>query len=891
MITSTRHTLDDRERWAELERYFADAIEQPRAQRAEWLEVNVRDDLVRTELQAMVAAHERVTGILDRPLTIAPSDVTMRLQRALGDWYTIIRSLGHGGSASVFLAREHKHDRSVVLKVLHPEIAAQLGVHRFIGEVRIAAQLAHPHILPLIDSGEADGLLYYVMPHLEGETLRDRLTRMRRIPTSQAVGLLRDIADALRAAHAAGVVHRDLKPENVLCAEDHAYLIDFGIAVRGDLEMPRHTSEGMVVGTLGYMSPEQAAGQSVGPPSDIFAWGVIAREMLTGMGPLDPSERSLTGEPASLAALVRQALEADPKKRPASAGEIVARLASVQRPPRRAVRQRAALAGLVITMVAAALLARWGRSGHASVPGLELPVAVAPLHNETGDTTLGIWSRMTADWLTQGLHETARVRVVPWPTVRQVWEQLHATGEAASASLAREVHAATIVTGSYYLTGDRVGFRIDVTDPRRNRLIASLPAIVVGRDSLEHGIRQLRSRLMAFVALRYDERASSLPGLATRPPTFDAYRAFDRGLASYNDQAYGAAATEFRHAWLADTMFPVPLIYAAMAHWNRDEYEWVDTLVMMARARRDRMSEYDQQQLEYLSALLASDGGRAMAAGKRAVEIAPESRAAYNLGRDLIAMDRAEEGRRVLEAIDPERGLMKGWPSYWTQLTHARHLTRDHDAELEAARSMKERFPESTVALVLEARALAALARTSSLDSLLSITAARPAGTYWSHGAELVVAGEELIAHHDTALGRPYLERAVGWLERELRSDAGRREHRYWLGSALYDLGRWRDADAVLGALYRDFPDRPQYGGLAALARARAGDARAAARLLGDPPGFARGEHTMFRARLAAVAGDTAASRGLHHQALGEVVSGFAWLHSSAYRDLSFMGR
>jgi tRNA A-37 threonylcarbamoyl transferase component Bud32 len=891
MITTTRHTLDDRERWAEVERYFAEAIEQPRDERVQWLEANVRDDLVRTELQAMVAAHERVTGILDRPLASAPSDVTMRLQRALGDWYTIIRSLGHGGSATVFLAREHKHDRSVVLKVLHPEIAAQLGVHRFISEVRIAAQLAHPHILPLIDSGEADGLLYYVMPHLEGETLRDRLERLGRIPAPQAVGLLRDIADALRAAHAAGVVHRDLKPENVLCAGDHAYLIDFGIAVRDDLEIPRHTSEGMVVGTLGYMSPEQAAGQSVGAPSDIFAWGVIAREMLTGLGPLDATERSLTGVPAPLASLVREALEVDPGRRPASAREIVARLESIHAPARRAARRRLALVGLVAVAAAAALLVRARVSGDADVRGLALPVAVAPLHNETGDTTLGIWSRMTADWLTQGLHETALVRVVPWPTVRQAWEQLQASGEAAPAALAREVGAATVVTGSYYLTGEHIGFRLDVTDPGRNRLIASLPAIVVGRDSLEQAVSQLRSRLMGFVALAYDERASSLPGLAARPPTFDAYRAFDRGLASYNDQEYGAAATEFRRAWLADTTFPVPLIYAAMAHWNRDEYEWVDTLVTMAQARRDRMSEYDQQQVAYLSALLASDGGRAMAAGMRAVEIAPESRAAYNLGRDLIAMNRAEEGRRVLEAIEPERGLMKGWPSYWTQLAHARHLTRDHDAELEAARSMRERFPESTVALVLEARALAAAKRASSLDSLLSITAARPAGTYWSHGAELVVAGEELIAHHDAARGRPYLDRAVAWLERELRADAGRREHRYWLGSALYSLGRWREADAVFGALHREFADRPQYAGLAALARARVGDARGAARLLGEPPRFARGEHTMFRARLAAIAGDTAASRGLRQQALGEVVSGFAWLHSSAYRDLSFAGR
>lgn len=879
--------MEDHARWDEIERLFAAALEQPRAARARWISVNVDDGALRAELDAMLAAHERVTGILDRRISIDTADVSSRLQRALGDRYTIVRSLGRGGSATVFLAREHKHDRHVVLKVLHPEIAALLGVHRFLSEVRIAAQLSHPHILPLIDSGEADGLLFYVMPHLEGETLRDRLGSEARIALPQAVALLRDIADALRAAHGAGVVHRDLKPENVLCAGDHAYLIDFGIAVREDVEQTRHTQEGMVVGTLGYMSPEQSAGEEVGPASDIFAWGVIAREMLTGIGPLEPVGNDLPGVPHRLAALVRQALETDRERRPASADEIVTRLGALHSGSRNAVRRRATLAGLVAApLILVAIL--WSRSaGDTATRGLALPVAVAPLHNETGDTTLGIWGRMAGDWLTQGLHETSLVRVVPWPTVRQAWEQLDAGGKAASAaSLAGEIHAATLVTGSYYLTGERVGFRLDVTDPRRNRLIASLPAIVVARDSLEVAIRELRDRLMGFVALQYDERASALPGLAMRPPTFSAYRAFDRGLASYNQQEYAAAAAEFRHAWSVDTSFAVPLIYAAMAHWNRDEHDWVDTLVAMARLRRDRMSEYDQQQVEYLSALLASDGARVVAAGTRAVEIAPESRAAYNLGRDLIAMDQAMEGRRVLEAIDPDRGLMKGWPSYWTQLTHARHLTGAHELELEAARSMRQRFPASTVAFVLEARALAALGRTAVLDSLLAAMAQLPSGTYWSHGAALVVAGEELFVHHDSTRGLPYLERAVEWLERQLHAEPGRREHRYWLGSALYDLARWREADAVFDALSREFPDRAQYRGLAALTRARRGDHRGATRLLGAPPRHARGEHTTFQARLAAIAGDTIAARTLYQRARGEIAPGFAWLHASGFRDL-----
>ena len=883
-MTRTRDPMDDSVRWAEVEWLFGGAIAVPRQDRAAWLSTNARDSGVRAEVEAMLLAHDRVTGgILDRDVRPATVDMRPRVEDALSDRYTILSLLGRGGSATVFLAREHKHDRAVVLKVLHPEVAAHVGMHRFLTEVRIAAQLSHPNILPLIDSGEADGLLYYVMPHLGGQILRDRLTRRGTVPAREAVMLLRDIADALRAAHAAGIIHRDLKPENVLCAGDHAYLLDFGIAMHANPAEARHTQEGMVVGTIGYMSPEQAAGLSVGPSSDIFAWGVIAREMLTGAQPLVGESREMAGVPAPLAALIKQALEIAPELRPGS-DELLARLASIHAPRRllRPVATRIAAGSAALVLLALG----WSVWSGQNAGGLPLPVAVAPLRNETGDTTLAIWGRMAGDWLTQGLHETALVRVVPWSTVRQAWEQLERSGgEPSAASVAEEIDAGTVVTGSYYLSGDRVAFRLEVADAGRNRLIGSLPAVLVARDSLAAAVREIRDRLMGFVALQYDERSAAFPGLAARPPLINAYRAFDRGLELYNRQQYGAAATEFRLAWSVDSTFPVPLIYAAMAHWNQADFEWVDTLVSTARRHQARLSEYDQRQLEYLAALLANDGTRAVAAAKRAVEVAPESRAAYNLARDLIAMDRAAEGREVLERIDPDRGLMKGWPSYWTQLTHARHLTGAHEAELDAARAMRRRFPDSRVATVLEARALATLARFGALDSLLRVTSSLPAATYWSHGAALAVAGEELMAHGDSTRGTSYLRAAADWLRQALETDRGRREHRYWLGSVLYDLAEWRAADSVFAALRREFPDRVDYRGLAALARARIGDRTTARRLLGDPPRFARGEHTTYRARLMAVLGDTAAARALRAQMLEEVSSGFAWVHATAFRD------
>src|SRR5690606_27522028 len=185
------------------------------------------------------------------------------------------------------LAHERKHERRVVLKVLDPALAAIYGLERFAREVRIAARLSHPHIVPLLDSGEAAGMLFYVMPYMEGESLRDRMVARGVLPYSEALALLRAFAEGLAHAHDAGIVHRDLKPENVLCAGEHAYLLDFGVAkllssgTDGNL-----TRDGVTVGTPAYMAPEQRHGEAdLAHRADVYAWGLLAHEMLTGRLP------------------------------------------------------------------------------------------------------------------------------------------------------------------------------------------------------------------------------------------------------------------------------------------------------------------------------------------------------------------------------------------------------------------------------------------------------------------------------------------------------------------------------------------------------------------------------------------------------------------------------
>ena len=231
-----------------------------------------------------------------------------RLKSALADRYAIERELGSGGMARVYLAQDLKHDRQVAVKVPKQEIAATLGPERFLREIKIAAQLTHPQILPLYDSGEADGFLYYVMPYVAGESLHQRLEREKQLRLDDALHLVREVADGLGYAHRVGVIHRDIKPENVLISEGHAVILDFGIAraitaAGGE----RLTQTGIILGTPYYMSPEQAGSESLDARSDIYSLGCILYEMLAGEPPF-------TG-PTSQAILARHAADKVPSLR------------------------------------------------------------------------------------------------------------------------------------------------------------------------------------------------------------------------------------------------------------------------------------------------------------------------------------------------------------------------------------------------------------------------------------------------------------------------------------------------------------------------------------------------------------------------------------------------
>jgi serine/threonine protein kinase/tetratricopeptide (TPR) repeat protein len=433
-------------------------------------------------------------------------DAPVRLRQALADRYPIERPLGRGGMATVYLARDVKHQRQVAVKVLHPELAAGLGTERFLREIRIEAGLQHPHILPLHDSGEADGFLYYVMPYVAGESLRQRLTREGRLSVEDALQLTGDVAGALSYAHEHGVVHRDIKPENILLSGGHALVADFGIAkaveVAGD---SRLTETGWGMGTPAYMSPEQILGEAVDGRSDVYGLGCVLYEMLAGHPPftatsaravfarhqLDPPPSMLGERPdvpvhveeALLKALAKQASDRFP-----TTAQFLEGLRLPQSPTDRTApslppaplkptgqsrwSKRLTSPRVLLPVAAVAVLVTGGylmavRNHRVNgATGFAASVAVLPIENLDGDTTQAYVSEGLTDELITDLAQIKGLRVINRRTM-----QLYGKSGKALKEIARELGVDAIVTGTMQRIGDSVHLTAQVTPRGTDRTL------------------------------------------------------------------------------------------------------------------------------------------------------------------------------------------------------------------------------------------------------------------------------------------------------------------------------------------------------------------------------------------------------------------------------------
>jgi len=733
-----------------------------------------------------------------------------RLAAALAGRYTIERELGRGGMATVYLAHDVRHDRKVAVKVLKPELAAVLGADRFLAEIRITANLQHPNLLPLFDSGEADGFLYYVMPYVEGETLRAWLERERQLPVDETVRLVTLLANALDYAHARGVIHRDLKPENILLAAGQPVIADFGIALAvAHAGGSRVTETGLSLGTPHYMSPEQAAGErALDARSDQYALAAVTYEMLTGEPPhtgptaqailarlMTEKPRSLRatrpGVPVAMDRAVERALAKAPADRSPTCGEFARAL--VTSPARR--NPGVLIGTATAALVAMAGVAWWATSRASADDGADAKsIAVLPLANLSGDQADDYFGIGLSEEITRALAK-AGVRVIG----RVSAGALVARGLDERA-IARELGVGSLLTGTVQRADGQV--RINVT------LVSAEDGAVRWTEKYD--------RPLANVFAVQDEIArtvaATLLGSLGRPPSATATRAETDDPEAHALFLQGQVLFNRRTARTLQQA--IELFERAAA---RDPaYARAEASLAMALAV---LPAYVQDSTTPIVT-------RAVAAAERAIardSTIPESYTALGYGYSLLGeLGRAEESFRRALALDSTVATAWGW--YGLLANRLGDFTAAHD-RIARARRLE---PASLIARQWEAQVLLLERRFAAADSAASATMALD--------STFTLAWQQ---RENVLLAMGQVAEAVALLERHVAAlPTGRSEEAHgMLAYAYARAGRAREARALLEAMRAQSGGRIPATGANAAALEELGDHEAAVALLGEAIG------------------------------------------------------
>ena len=844
------------------------------------------------------------------------------LQSTLGDSYRLERELGGGGMGRVFVAEETTLERKVVVKVLPPELGRSLSADRFRREIQLAAKLQHPHIVPLLAAGATpDGMLYYTMPYIEGDSLRRRLMRAGELPIPEALRILRQVVDALAHAHARGVVHRDIKPDNVLLSGNHAMVTDFGVskALSTATGPTSLTSLGVALGTPAYMAPEQAAADpNTDHRADIYAIGVLAYELLTGHPPFQGSspQQVLAAHatvapprivplrasvPQPLEDLVMLCLEKHAADRPQTAEEVLQRLESLSTPsygttptpiqPTKPVKARrsfpmgkAVAVGAAVGVIA---LAAFGASllnnGDAPATLVDRRVLFTGFENRSRDASLDPMGVMATDWMARIAANDGGLEVA------SPEDETSPTSDAAIIAKARSENARAAIHGSYYRVGDSVQFQLAILDAAENRVWRTLGPFSVAAASPGPGLDAMAKRVAG--ALAYMFQGFLGRDLSTTLPTLDAAREYLRADAEYKAFSNRTGVTGpreraisgFLRTYALDTAFTWALVRVAHLGSLTNDCRLTDSVGTVLAPARARMAAPEEAYLDRVLAWCRGDWGGAYAAAQRLRRAAPRSDEAKSIvGYSALTVGRARESANAFAAM--ARPFQTTVPYQW--YLEALHLLGDTRLERELAREMQQQFPEEFRGFLAEARSLIAEGKLAEALRIID----RGIGTGDAAGTpfHLVWVGAELEYHGNAEPARRLYLRAVEW--HESRPPSGHTlAQRLARIHALAAAGRGADALAMarsLGDTSQDPIGAIVSLGLAAASagnRALADSVDRALEQMGEPgrnaasrfvptqfAPSASGNSSFSRARIAAAEGEAVRAASLLRRALGE---------------------
>lgn len=840
------------------------------------------------------------------------ADLLDRLRIALAGRYTFERELGRGGMATVYLATDLKHHRGVAIKVLKPELS--LAPDRFLQEIEIAATLAHPHIVPLYDSGAEEEILYYVMPYIDGESLRDRLAREARLPMKDVCAIAREIADALDYAHKRKVVHRDIKPGNVLLWSSHAMVADFGVAKALDLANTRDplNSTGLVLGTPPYMAPEQAAADpTTDHRADLYALGVLTYEMLAGRRPhqadgeqsvraretLSPVHVSLLrpDTPTALATLVMRCLSISPDERPQHASDVVCTIDSLPTPSGGAVGPRtrpvsrrrlllgAVLATMIVLTIAAALLPPGTRAmlvtlmRRPEAPLMQGRVLVVPFTNETGDTAVRVVGVLAAEWIGRSVSTVRGLEVVdpqtalttekivsriPWPL--RTRDQ--------SLAMAQEVGATTLVSGTIYAEGDSLLFLTKITDVKSGRLVRTLEPVSSSRGAPLLALTRLQQRVAGSLAQVSEVSGGMSIGSLAEPPSLAAYEEVYRGMEAYLRGDDSSQFAHFERAARLDTMYTTPLVFLAFAHVFHFQYEAADSVMRRAESLSERLTPAERALLDHLQALMRGDRDQAVITAQRFLSLTPGSQEApLLLASVALSTQRPKLALAALAQSDPNRGLNLAAPVYWIYQSKAAGEQGDWKRSLAMARTGVNRFPQSAVMSELTARALARLNQVPEMEGALARIPTRNKPLLERAQLAIKLWGDlESAGAHQAAsnLAQQYARRM------DVAASDTARETRYTRGGLYWRAGRLLDAQMIFRSLAAADTGMDRLHDLAQLGitSARLGDrpvASLAEQQISDAtPRYLRGLQKLLQAEIAAALNERARAVSLLREGL-----------------------
>ena len=888
------------DRWRQVESLYHSALEREEPARDAFLREACREDEeLRCEVRSLLDQTEG--GVLNRPLQLGP--------------YRIVGVIGAGGMGTVYQAMDTRLNRVVAIKVSEARFNA-----RFEREARAVAALNHPHICTLYDVGPN----YLVMEYVEGRPLHGPM------PLAQALRLAIQVADALAAAHRKGIVHRDLKPGNVLVTDSGVKVLDFGLAkmeepAASEEEPARtagpRTEEGTIVGTTAYMSPEQAEGKRVDTRSDIFSFGAVLYEMVTGRRAFrgdtklsilsailkeepEPASSVRKEIPHELERIVTQCLRKDPGRRFQHMDDVRVALEQLKEDsdkgtpasilPRRRPRPLTwALlgAGGFLVLLAVVLLALNAGGVRdrllASKPAPTLNpkrVAVAVFENRTGDPSLDNLGKMTAESVSEGLLQIPTIQVVPVSTVFEL-----ASGAEPNRArdpvraLAEATGSGTVVSGAFYLQGQTLQIRATIMDVVANKPLYAVEPASGPREKAMEVVESVEQRLIDAVAARYLDPYFNLLVEEVKPPRFEAQKEFAAGRELF-DSDLAAAIAHFNRALEIDPEFVLPGILLAAATDNQGKHREAMALLDSIEKKHARLTPIMQRRLDLNRADFAGNLEEYYSATNDVVKLSPGNLwDAVDLALAASFSNRPREAVEAFRTVREEFVPSKPFGAYsLMEWTGALHLLGRHEEELKEARWGRGIYPHILTVRAYEARALVALGRMDEVEKLIEDILTIP--SEWAYPScclpratpayVMLVSAEELRAHGHREASLKMASRAVEWYRSRVGEEAKQEDIRSGLGDALYQAERWEEARAVFAALAAEHPDNIFYKGRLGTLAARRGDRARALRIAQElrrlETPYLYGNHISRSARIIALLGDKEGAVALLREAVAQ---------------------